>query len=571
MTHYDAAGWGPPSVARDGDPAETTQEDSGKYTRDVCDSYTGSRGQANGGYLAAAIEVAEELLAAPPSSLHPEFVYSTHPWIVQEYFNYSASCGSSNRNTSFLAAVERGIKHGTIAWHAKPFTIIHELADPVMYSDSLNIAKRLNAQFGVSHGTVAGKMTDLPGVSIGIVPLLAKAGVKALHIGTNGQGNQAFSSFADQNNLPPVFRWRHPATGDEIIVMNEQGYGRHVVLPRGFGINSALRWQFTGDNEKPPTPDMVQACWNYSARSQFPNAKLKASTLDNFAQELWENRDRLPIVSQEIGNAWLPQMATDPWRLRVIRAVSRIRNDWVATGRIQAHDPNLLRFASRLLIPIEHNFGMSVSKVINRTDHQDCWTNGCFHTKLAAGGDAGSKGCATFSGDCDGYDGLAEFARERNSFLYPLPAGSPGINAMAKEGTDTDDYASFAEQVNKTIAELSVVPSLASLLAGHTEKLQPVDTSDSSALSLQTSRLHLQFDKTTGAISSLIQRTSAAGLTTGNTAAQPDRSTAAEHEWVGKNKRLGQFVYRTYTQEHDIDRFVAQFTPDYAGVPIPVN
>ena len=27
-------------------------------------------------------------------------------------------------------------------------------------------------------------------------------------------------------NLPPVFQWRHPTTGDEIIVMNEQGYGR---------------------------------------------------------------------------------------------------------------------------------------------------------------------------------------------------------------------------------------------------------------------------------------------------------------------------------------------------------
>jgi hypothetical protein len=112
-------------------------------------------------------------------STRPEFVYSTHPWIVQEYFNYSASCGSSIRNASFLAAVEKGIKGGTIAWHAKPFTVIHELADPTMYSDSLNIAKRLNAQFGVNHGTVAGKMTDLPGVSIGIVPLLAQAGVKA--------------------------------------------------------------------------------------------------------------------------------------------------------------------------------------------------------------------------------------------------------------------------------------------------------------------------------------------------------------------------------------------------------
>lgn len=607
MTHYDAAGWGPPSVARDGDPGETTQENSGKYTRDVCDSYTGSRGQANGGYLAAALAVAQELRNAPPSppprdkcfpgharstapgdydcprwrqgfndtqceavgccvdaklypnrsngwcypahithSTRPEFVYSTHPWIVQEYFNYSASCGSSNRNASFLAAVEKGIKGGTIAWHAKPFTVIHELADPTMYSDSLNIAKRLNAQFGVNHGTVAGKMTDLPGVSIGIVPLLAQAGVKALHIGTNGQGNQVFPSFPDQHNLPPVFRWRHPATSDEVIIMNEQGYGRHVVLPRGFGIRSALRWQFTGDNEQPPTAEMVQACWNYSAHRQFPNAKLKASTLDEFAMELYKNRDRLPIVSQEIGNAWLPQMATDPWRLRIIRAVSRMRNEWITNGKIQAHDPDLLRYQSRLLIPIEHNFGMSVSKVINRTDHQSCWTNGCFHRKLASGGDHGSTGCATFGGNCDGYDGLAEFARERNSFLYPLPA-VPGTNAIDKSA---GDYVAFAEQVNKTIADLSVVPSIASLIAGHTDRLLPLDISDPSSLTLQTSRLRLEFDKTTGAISSLVQSV----------------ASATEHKWVGNNKRLGQFVYRTYTQEHDIDRFVAQFTPDYAGV-----
>ena len=30
-------------------------------------------------------------------------------------------------------------------------------------------------------------------------------------------------------------------------------------------------------------------------------------------------------------------------------------------------------------------------------------------------------------------------------------------------------------------------------------------------------------------------------------------------EWAGGGKRLGEFVYRTYTQAHDIDRFVAQF------------
>ena len=161
----------------------------------------------------------EKNWTAPP---HADFIYTTHPWILQEYFTASASCGSPARNASSVAAVEQGIKAGKFAWHAKAFTMIHELCDPDIFAWSLTLAKSLNERFGVTHGTVAGKITDLPGVSISIVPLLAKAGVKALHIGTNGMGDQAFASFPGAGNLPQVFRWRHPATGDEIVVMNEQ-------------------------------------------------------------------------------------------------------------------------------------------------------------------------------------------------------------------------------------------------------------------------------------------------------------------------------------------------------------
>ena len=603
MTHYDAAGWGPASAAAPGSRAETTQVGSGKYTHDVCDSYTGSQGQASGGYLAAALAVAEELAAGPtpyappppgankcwpghahshepidydcpgykagfdskqceavgcctdaklypsrasgwcyppfnasahhtPSdpALKPEFIYNTHPFIVQEYFNATASCGSSHRNATSLAAVEKGIKDGIFSWHAKPFTVIHELSDPELYAWSLGIAKRLNVQFGVSHGLVTGKITDLPGVSIGIVPLLAKAGIKALHIGTNGQGDQAFTSFPGGGNLPQVFRWKHPATGDEVVVMNEQGYGRMIVPDRTFGLTDALRWQFTGDNEQPPTANMVRACWEYAKAHQFPNAKLKASTLDEFGQILWDARDRLPIVSQEIGNSWLPQMGTDPWRLRAIRAVSRLRNAWVSDGRISAEDAGLNQYQTRLLIPIEHNFGMAVRKVINNTEHLTCWTNGCFHPRMKTGG-AGSKGCATYDGICTGYDGLEEFARERDTFLYPLDE---------KDGKGSEQYKAFAAQANRTLTELAIVPALASRLT----VLKEVDISDPTALQLKSDGVAVGFDERTGAIKSLVS----AGI-----------------EWAGGDKRLGEFVYRTYTELHDIDRFVAQFTPNYAG------
>ena len=63
--------------------------------------------------------------------------------------------------------------------------------------------------------------------------------------------NQAFTSFPGVGNLPQVFRWRHPATGDEVVVMNEQGYGRMIVLDEGTGFDTAMRWQYTGDNQVP--------------------------------------------------------------------------------------------------------------------------------------------------------------------------------------------------------------------------------------------------------------------------------------------------------------------------------
>ena len=46
---------------------------------------------------------------ASASGLKPDFIYHTHPWIVQEYFHQTASCGSAHRNASSVAAVAAGV------------------------------------------------------------------------------------------------------------------------------------------------------------------------------------------------------------------------------------------------------------------------------------------------------------------------------------------------------------------------------------------------------------------------------------------------------------------------------
>ena len=43
-----------------------------------------------------------------------------------------------------------------------------------------------------------------------------------------------------------------------------------------------------------------------------------------------------------------------------------------------------------------------------------------------------------------------------------------------------------------------------------------------------------------------------------------DKATSID--WAaGENHSFGKFVYRTYTQDHDIDRYICQFASSYCG------
>ena len=481
--------------------------------------------------------------SAHRSEPNASFIYYTHPWMVQEFFEGSAGCGrpASARNQTDVAAVEFAIRAGLIAWHAKPFTMIHELCDPEIFEWSLNISRELSARFGVSHGRSAGKATDIPGVSIGIVPLLAKAGIKALHLGTNGMGDQVFpvnitghlgvtaSCGAGKYNsrgdgcFDQVFRWQHPDTGHEIVMMMEQHYGTRIVVPKSTGFDQALRFQITGDNQKPPEPAAVREFWG-QVRTEFPNAVLKASTLDNFADALWEVRDTLPVVTQEIGNAWLPQMGTDPWRFRALRAVSRLRSEWLAAGRLAWDDPDLHDYTSGLLVPVEHNFGMATKKVLDAKIHDHFWTNSQFWPLINRP-----------DGNLSGFPGLQFYSDERDRYIHPRPTKSTASNG----------FKAFAALVNRTLKELTVVPAIGTMLASG--NLTPVDVTDPKALTLNGSGLSLTFDPETGGISSLVEK-------------------AGGREWVAAGQRLGEFVYRTYTQKHDINPYMRQFVPGH-----PIN
>jgi hypothetical protein len=72
--------------------------------------------------------------------------------------------------------LEQAIERGLIRWHGLPFTTHTELMSPDLFRAGLSYSQELDRRFGMT--TIAAKMTDVPGHTLGMVPLLAEAGIR---------------------------------------------------------------------------------------------------------------------------------------------------------------------------------------------------------------------------------------------------------------------------------------------------------------------------------------------------------------------------------------------------------
>ncbi|HMJ77030.1 MAG TPA: DUF5054 domain-containing protein, partial [Iamia sp.] len=292
----------------------------------VVDTYVDS-------YIPAALALAAELRARGG----PErFVWTTGSWLVHTFLERTDAAGRR--------AAEEAIATGDLAWHALPFTTHTELADVGLIEAGLEISARLDHRFG--RRTIAAKLTDVPGHTRGLVPLLASAGVELLHIGVN--------PVATVPDVPPVFRWRSPDGAEVTVVYQEGGYGDLSVVP---GCADALAFAHTGDNLGPPAADDVVASFA-ALRSRVPGAEVRGSTLDAFALGLRPVAADLPVVTAEIGDTWIHGVGTDPQKVARFRELLRLRRAWAAEGMVAPDDSRLRGFHEHLLLVAEHTWGL---------------------------------------------------------------------------------------------------------------------------------------------------------------------------------------------------------------------
>lgn len=423
------------------------------------------------------------------------YVWTIASWMIYQYLEQASTKDRKRMEDAILA--------GDIAWHAMPFTWQSEMLDRSLISSALKISAVLDQRFGKK--TIAGKLTDVPGHTRGLIAPIVEAGVEFLDIGDNPGCRAPDVPFLlasgmvgpIRDGVEPLephcylFNWRNPQGQQVMVLYHPLGYGGTVVIP-GTGIAVSIRVAI--DNSGPHTAQQVKEYYA-ALRSRFPGARIVAANLSTIATALRKVRGRLPVVTQEIGDTWIYGPASDPGKVARYRELCRLRQEWLADGRLHTGDTVDVAFTSRLILMPEHNWGLSTGQYL------------------------------------------------KNPNIYT-------VNQLRKARVEKPEFQKMddewaAKRRNVDIAVLTLSPALQQEANSRLEALKPSLPDRQSlkefnpASNLQTSNLDVSLDPAHGAIVKL-----------------RDRKTG--REWASSEHPLALFRYQAFTSA-DFARFNAQY------------
>ncbi|MDE6565590.1 MAG: DUF5054 domain-containing protein, partial [Clostridia bacterium] len=281
-------------------------------------------------FIPSAISLAENL----NKDGKKRYVWTTGSWLIKECLE----CG----NETIKKATEKALQDGNIAPHGLAFTTHSELMDKDLLEYNLSIAKKLDKISGYT--TIAAKMTDVPGHTKAIIPLLAKYGIKLLHIGINTAA--AFPQVSE------CFLWK--CNDAEVVVIYSDGYGGEFKCPY---IDEILYFDNATDNHGTDSQNKIFKTIT-KLQKKYPEYEVCAGRLDDIAESLWAVRDKLPVVTDEIGDTWIHGTATDPYKVACLRTLCNLKNKWLENGQLEKDSQEYINFVDNLLCICEHTWGL---------------------------------------------------------------------------------------------------------------------------------------------------------------------------------------------------------------------
>jgi hypothetical protein len=150
----------------------------------------------------------------PPAATKDRYIYMTQPWVVSFFMDCADSGMRDWRNpagglgpeiikcpnASTVARFKKAVADGDIFWQAFPHNGQPGTYDAGLFSSSLEMGARLARRMNVT-APVCFSQRDETGMTRAILPLLNKAGVKMISLGSGG-------SSGGHPVIPDIFVWR---------------------------------------------------------------------------------------------------------------------------------------------------------------------------------------------------------------------------------------------------------------------------------------------------------------------------------------------------------------------------
>lgn len=292
-------------------------------------------------YIPGAVRTAQRV----NTESEKRFVWTTGSWLLKKALE--------NDEDGFI---ETALKNGDIAPHAMPFTIHTELLDERSLDYALSIVDDIDKITG--RKTTAAKMTDVPGHTISLVPVLARHGIKLLHIGVNGASAMP--------EVPECFLWRHKS-GAEVVVIYSGSYGGEF---RCDLTDEILYFDHTVDNRGARNEKDTIAAFE-KVKALYPGYEVTAGRMDDYADAIWEKRSALPVVTSEIGDTWIHGGASDPYKSGCLRELIRIRDKGIKNGSIDINTKEYDKLMESILCVAEHTCGGDSKVFLSDYSHYD--------------------------------------------------------------------------------------------------------------------------------------------------------------------------------------------------------
>ena len=229
------------------------------------------------------------------------------------------------------AKIEDAVRQRRLMWHALPFTNETEASDPEELVRMFSYGSNLSRKFGFDLPRYA-KQTDVPDHAWVMPTLLAHAGVKFLHLGSN----PCSKPYSVVEKIPTLCWWEGP-DGSRILLGYSPKYGwmggGSVTPPKGWRYKTWLAYYMRGDNAGPMSRKEVDNILR-KARQQLPGIKVRFGNPDEFADAIIAEEKAhpsLPVVRGDMTDTWIHGMMTLPEATAIHR---RTVGDLVTLGQL---------------------------------------------------------------------------------------------------------------------------------------------------------------------------------------------------------------------------------------------